>query len=89
MKTLIILILSSVPAMAGVDPCNALSASSTIPVCQQDPVQMASWTLELSTTTAAIVSLGTGYIGANAITQVNYNSKLVRITQLRSLLGLQ
>ena len=57
--------------------------------CQAQQTQIAAWQLELSTTTAAVVSLGSGYVGANAITQVSYNAKLIRITQLRALLGLQ
>ena len=39
-------------------------------------------------TTAAVVALGSGYVAGNAITQVQYNAKLVRIVQLRSLLGI-
>ena len=56
--------------------------------CASSQSQISAWQLELSTTTAAVVALGSGYVAGNAITQVQYNAKLVRIVQLRSLLGI-
>jgi len=71
--------------MAGIQAQqNALQASNAAVISSKQ-----NYITELTTTTQAVVDLGNGYVGASAITQVNYNAKVVRIIQLRKLLGLQ
>ena len=65
---------------------NQLMAATA--TCQQGETQTAAYQLELSTTVAAVSALGTGYIASNAITQIQYNAKIVRIIQLRAILGI-
>ena len=69
------------------DIANQQAALSAARQAQQ--AALTPYVTELATTTAAIAVLGNGYVGANAITQVNYNAKMIRIIQLRQLLGLQ
>lgn len=63
--------------------------AAAIAAQQAQRAAMAPYQLELSTTMAAIAALGTGYVGANAITQLNYNAKMIRIIQLKKILGIQ
>jgi len=63
--------------------------NAAIAACQADQIQLQAYRVELSTTTAAVVALGNGYVAANAISQAQYNAKVVRIIQLRAFLGLQ
>ena len=50
--------------------------------------QTLAYELELSTTQNSLIGKTTGYISANAIGQVQINSKLARIAELDALLGL-
>jgi hypothetical protein len=55
--------------------------------CQANQVQLSIWQVELSTTQTSLIGKTTGYVAANAITQVQINAKLARIAELRALLG--
>ncbi len=57
--------------------------------CQANQIQLASYQLELSTTSASLVGKTQGYVGANALAQIQINAKMARILELRVLLGLQ
>ncbi len=69
----------------------AISSQAATRQAAQNAQQVANapYILELSTTGVAVAALGNGYVAANAITQINYNAKMVRIIQLKNILGIQ
>lgn len=56
---------------------------------QAQEVYLAPFRVELATTAASLIGKTTGYVAASAITQVNINAKMARISELRAILGLQ
>jgi len=63
--------------------------NAQIAACQDNQSKIATYTLELSTTSASLIGQTTGYLSISAIGKDSINKRMARIAELRSLLGLQ
>jgi hypothetical protein len=70
-------------------PPNSNQITAALAACRANQLVLQAYAVELTTTTTAVAGAVPGYVGANAIQQINTNRNMARIIQLRQLLGLQ